>query len=71
MTPEQIAEEVTGYVDGYERVLRDTDMTSDQLDEILLDLNIEQCPDCGWYVDSFELLNDDDIIDGHCDNCRN
>lgn len=70
---EQIIDTVTGYADGFERVLRDETIDiddPDELDELLLDHNVEKCPECEFYVHSHELLNDNGEIDGHCDNCR-
>lgn len=67
---EDLAEMVTGYADGFERALVATGMSREDLKDRLLDDNVEQCPCCRWWVDSFQLLNDDDAIDGHCDNCR-
>jgi hypothetical protein len=30
-----------------------------------------QCPHCAWWVESFELIpEDEDEPDGHCENCR-
>lgn len=75
LTPEQIesvVDRATGYVDGFERVLRDESigLEVDELEELLLDNNVEKCPECAFFVVSHELLNDEGEIDGHCDNCR-
>lgn len=69
---EDIVDRVTGYVNGYDRVLQDEalDLDAGELDELLLDNNVEKCPQCEFYVDSHELLDSDGEIDGHCDNCR-
>lgn len=65
-----IAELVTGYVNGFDRACAQFGLEVDTLEALLLDINIEACPACGWYVDSHELLDEDDAPDGHCDNCR-
>lgn len=69
---ENIIDRVTGYIDGFDRVLRDEtlDLDAGELDELLLDNNVEKCPECELYVDSHELLDENGEIDGHCDNCR-
>lgn len=67
---DEICDTVKGYVDGFDKVLRNGDLTDEELREMLLDNSVEECPDCGWFVDSNELVNDDGGIDGHCDNCR-
>jgi hypothetical protein len=71
MAEESLFEVVVGYADGFERAIAAFGLPPAELKEALLDANIEQCPSCKWWVDSFELLTDDDVIDGHCDNCRN
>lgn len=70
MTDSELADLVTGYVNGFDRALQDAGLDHDQLEDKLLDLGIEKCPDCGWYVDSHELFDDEGDIDGHCCNCR-
>lgn len=67
---EEIIDTVTSYANGFERVLTESGMTSEALDELLLAHNVEQCPCCDWYTDSHLLLNEDGEIDDHCDNCR-
>jgi hypothetical protein len=32
-------------------------------------MNLERCPFCGWWVESYELINDDCDIVG-CEQCR-
>lgn len=70
MTVDEILDVVTGYVNGYERVLCETGMDSVELDELLLNHNIEKCPNCEWYTDSFNLVDEASEPDGYCDNCR-
>ncbi len=61
---------VTGYVDGAQRVMHEIGIDQEELDEALLDFNVEKCPNCGWYTDSFNLIDEGDDPDGFCDNCR-
>jgi hypothetical protein len=67
---DDICDEVKGYVDGFDRVMQNHDISDEDLRELLLDNSVEECPCCGWFVDSYELVNDEGIIDSFCDNCR-
>lgn len=69
LTDEQV-ETVTGYADGANRVMCELGIDRVELDEALLDFNVEKCQNCGWYTDSFNLIDDGDDPDGFCDNCR-
>lgn len=72
LTAEQI-DTVLSYLFGFERVADETGMEIEELEEELLNIGIERCPNCGWYVESSSLLIDGeygDEIDGFCDNCR-
>ena len=70
LTEEQI-DTVTSYPDGLIRLMRETGLDQETLDEELLNASVEMCPNCKWYTDSFQLLADDeDVPDGFCDNCR-
>lgn len=71
MSVDDICDTVTGYVLGFEKVIQETGMDVSELEELLLNHNIEKCPTCEWYVDSFELLPDGESDpDGFCFNCR-
>ncbi|MBA9859197.1 hypothetical protein [Ralstonia insidiosa] len=61
---------VTGFGNGFGRVIEATGMTQEALNGMLLDHNVEKCPNCHWYTDSHHLLDDDGGVDGYCDNCR-
>lgn len=68
---DRLADLTTGYVDGLSRALSEFEVDQAELDDVLLDLNVEQCPSCGWYVDSHDLIPPDhDEPDGTCSNCR-
>lgn len=72
LTDEQI-ETVTGFADGADRIMQALGIGRPELNDALLDVNVERCPNprCGWYTDSFLLLADDENEpDGFCDNCR-
>lgn len=70
MTDEELADLVTGYANGLERAVQETGMDQEALEDKLLDLSVEKCPTCDWYVDSHELFDDEGDLDGHCCNCR-
>lgn len=62
---------VTGYADGFHRVYKELGVDSEVLRDKLLDFSVEQCPNCRWFTDSFNLLDEgEDTPDGYCDNCR-
>lgn len=68
---DEAADLVTSYVDGLGRALQKFEVDQEELDDILLDLNVEKCSNCGWYVDSRDLLPDgEDNPDGFCIHCR-
>lgn len=68
---EKAADLVTSYVNGLERALTFFQVEQDELDDVLLDMNVEMCNGCGWYVDSCDLIPEDkDEPDGACPNCR-
>ncbi|HEY6435886.1 MAG TPA: hypothetical protein VIY47_04800 [Ignavibacteriaceae bacterium] len=70
MNTDEIIDTVTGYINGFEQVIAKTEMDVEDLEELLLDHNIEKCPNCEWYTDSFNLIDEGDDPDGYCDNCR-
>lgn len=70
---DRIADLASGFALGFEQAQREFELTDEELRELLLDMNIEQCPDCRWWVESHELIAPDaDGVtpDGHCNNCR-
>ncbi len=38
------------------------DCSESELEEMLLDCNIEICSECGTWVESYELVNEEDMI---------
>lgn len=45
--------------------------SSEDIHILMLARNYKQCPNCGWWVESFELVPEDEIApDGYCGNCR-
>lgn len=44
-------------------------ITEDEVLEILLDEGVERCPECDWWVYSWELV-DEDGNETACENCR-
>lgn len=68
---DRAADMVTGYVDGLVKALREFGIEQEELNDVLLDVNVEQCPGCRWYVDSRDLMPDGaDDPDEKCPNCR-
>lgn len=47
----------------------DLDCTIEDVEEAMLDMNLEQCPMCGWWTESCELVDDEGDVVG-CDQCR-
>lgn len=45
------------------------DVSEDEVIEILLDEGVERCPECEWWVYSWELV-DEDGKETVCENCR-
>jgi hypothetical protein len=43
--------------------------TEEKLLELLEDWGVELCPHCNWWVESSELLDDEDNVVG-CQDCR-
>ena len=47
----------------------------DEVNDLILDFEIETCHECGWWVESGELIGNEDSDDpedrvGACDTCR-
>ena len=66
----ELLDTVTGFGNGFERVIEANGMTQKELTALLLDHNVENFPCCHWYTDSHQLLDDNGVVDGYCDNCR-
>jgi len=45
------------------------EISEDEMTEILLDEGVERCPECEWWVYSWELV-DEDGNETVCENCR-
>jgi hypothetical protein len=64
-------DDLTSYADGEARVRSRHNCTRAQLREAALNANVEQCPSCGWWAESHEMLPiDSDKPDDKCSNCR-
>lgn len=70
MLTEKHIDTVASYADGAERVMGELSIDREALNEILLDFNVERCPNCGWYDEAGALTGEDGEPDGYCDNCR-
>jgi len=47
----------------------DLDASVEEIESYTLDNNLECCPGCGWWMESHELIDEDDNVVG-CDQCR-
>ena len=47
----------------------DLDCTEEEVEEKMLELNLEVCPGCGWWVESYELVDENGEL-VYCDHCR-
>jgi hypothetical protein len=71
MSDDDIEDTVLHYSDGFEQVLRKTNMSRSSLENKLLDLDVERCTNCREWMSSWSFTNPDTgEIDGCCDNCR-
>lgn len=62
-----------GSADGPAQLVASLDLDDsyeELVEELLLDANVEECPECGWWHDSGELV-DEDGEPGSCVSCRN
>lgn len=67
----RIADAALGSCTSVSQLADQFEVDEDEVEERLLDLNVEVCPMCGWWVDSGELIEDDhDDGDPVCDDCR-
>lgn len=65
MTPEEVVEQLAGTCNT-----EIEDMDTDEVIEIMVDAGYEICPECEWWVEQGELMNEDDVHTS-CDNCGN
>lgn len=70
---EELAAEAQGTLLTESELLERLDL-GDEIDEgdvveILLDEGVERCPECDWWVYSWELV-DEDGNETACENCR-
>lgn len=40
------------------------------VEELLVDMGLEVCPQCGWWTECGELADEDDLDDYQCNSCR-
>lgn len=59
-------EAATSFADGIYRIMRETGLDKDRVEEMLLDANVEQCPS----PEAGELVDENSEPDGYCGNCR-
>lgn len=53
------------------KICQEFDLTTSELLDLLLDVNVERCTNCRWLVDSHELCSPESgDTDGFCNNCR-
>lgn len=64
-----LVDTVTGYADGFERARQRYKLEVEELEELLLDENIQQCEGCNWYVEAGELVDEQGVVN-LCESCR-
>lgn len=63
---EGTADSELGLIDRLERdgdfgeELEERGLDADAVEDLLLDLNVERCPSCGWWSESSEMILDED-----------
>jgi hypothetical protein len=68
----EIASLLEGTCNSVESALERLDLEDVPVEEVedrLLDVNLERCPICDWWVESSEIVNDNCEIVG-CESCR-
>lgn len=67
----EIADYLTGTCNSIDQALDrlDLEFPVEDVEERLLDVNLERCPICDWWMDSAELVNEAGDVVG-CDTCR-
>ena len=67
----EIADTLNGTCNSIESVLERLALELDvsDVEDRLLDVNLERCPDCEWWCESWELVDDEGHVVG-CDSCR-
>jgi len=68
---QQVSDELEGTCRSVESVLEQLGLAADptEVEDQLVDLNLELCPGCGWWMESSELIDANDNVVG-CDQCR-
>ena len=74
MTDDQkrkLADLLIGTPDSVEYALEELglDVSADDAEDALADVNIERCPDCDWWCESGELIDEEGNLVG-CQACR-
>ena len=56
---DQIKHALLGTSDGMHNIIERFNLvvTEDELEDLVADTNIERCPECDWWYESFELVN--------------
>jgi hypothetical protein len=67
---DELVQTVSSNVLGIEMAIDRFNISEDAINEIMLDNGYEKCPSCEWYVETYELYDDEDELDGCCWNCR-
>ena len=68
---ERVAAVLEGTCKNVEDVLEALGIEADpdDVEDQLLEISIERCPYCAWWMESCEMVNDDNEVVG-CDQCR-
>lgn len=68
---QQVAGTIEGTCNSVDEVLCSMDLEgydAEEVEEQLLDLNLERCQGCDWWMESCELATDEDNP-GFCEDC--
>lgn len=70
-TEDQInhAQSYEGTVKSAASIAEEMELSDDEVEELMLDADLERCPECEWWCRCGDLLDDNDDA-GACSSCR-
>lgn len=70
-TKDEIIDNCLSFGMGDSRMRQEHNLAHEELTDLLLDHNVERCPNCRNWMDSHSLIHPDSgDVDGLCTNCR-
>lgn len=66
---DKIVEQLAGTSNSWCAASEDAGIEIEAIEEIMLNANYERCPECDWWVECSELLDDNGELTV-CENCR-